>query len=531
MLLTARKDGPYSWADQRRGKSPSSTSPQPGSEYAELEAQAEAEAEAAASKEWRLGGGSVKAGIDPSTYLSRVVYFDWVVGYGHHSMAVDVAATDALWLALEPNAYHNGSIGPTVDGGESESESESMPQPQPLRPGKGMWEAAEAAGYNGPLNSVDINRYFLYDENRRGVDLTLPAPGAAGSLSANAIIATHRGGVRPPPPPLPPAPSAPYVLNVSSTTPSHTVCGAGEEVVITVTFSAPVAVYCAGGHVEEWDHTASSTSTASTSSASTSTASTRTSTRSGSATGSASSHTSKGHHPYDTGCPRLALDMGHGDGVAGVDRDGAPLRGDGGGAAGWTEEPTRATSTKATSHTHGGRGGSTQAHTHTHAYTHRHAHTPGGGAAGGVGSAGRRAVYIGGNLTDTLSFAYTVSVGDMADPLDYLDTRPAAKTQRFSRALEVPEGGAAITAVGYGPPQTPPPTPPPSSSPFSAPASAPAPRPSSSPAGLLDAKLALSVAPVVHAVVFLPLPGVPGSLAANTKLTIDTNGGSTLRNR
>ena len=100
--------------------------------------------------------------------------------------------------------------------------------------------------------------------------------------------------------------------------------------------------------------------------------------------------------------------------------------------------------------------------------THRHAHTPGGGAAGGVGSAGRRAVYIGGNLTDTLSFAYTVSVGDMADPLDYLDTRPAAKTQRFSRALMVPEGGAAITAVGYGPPQAPPTTLATSSSPRSA---------------------------------------------------------------
>lgn len=133
-------------------------------------------------------------------------------------------------------------------------------------------------------------------------------------------------------------------------------------------------------------------------------------------------------------------------------------------------------------------------------------------------------MYIGGNLTDTLSFAYTISVGDMADPLDYLDTRPAAKTQRFSRALIVPEGGAAITAVGYGPPQAPPTTLAPSSSPRSAPASAPAPPPSSSPTGLLDAKQALSVAPIVHAVVFLPLPGAPGSLAANANLTIDTSG-------
>ncbi|CAM9396048.1 unnamed protein product, partial [Phaeothamnion confervicola] len=55
--------------------------------------------------------------------------------------------------------------------------------------------------------------------------------------------------------------------------------------------------------------------------------------------------------------------------------------------------------------------------------------------AGGGSSLDRRALYVGGNMTDTLTFRYVVAEGDAAPLLDYLDTRAAGSRQRFSEAL------------------------------------------------------------------------------------------------
>lgn len=48
-----------------------------------------------------------------------------------------------------------------------------------------------------------------------------------------------------------------------------------------------------------------------------------------------------------------------------------------------------------------------------------------------------KASYAGGNLTDTLTFRYTVVEGDHTDTFDILDTR-TTRRQRFSTALVRP---------------------------------------------------------------------------------------------
>jgi hypothetical protein len=109
------------------------------------------------------------------------------------------------------------------------------------------------------------------------------------------------------------------------------------------------------------------------------------------------------------------------------------------------------------------------------------------------------ATFAGGNGTAQLTFLYVVRPGDAAASLDYADTRPAARTQRFSRALVLPcdLAGSDCHRVGPGDGQ----------------------------AALLLRALDPSTGrppdPAVHVVGFLPLPGSRASLAP-FNVSIDT---------
>jgi len=108
------------------------------------------------------------------------------------------------------------------------------------------------------------------------------------------------------------------------------------------------------------------------------------------------------------------------------------------------------------------------------------------------------ATYTSGNNTATLSFEYAVRSGDGPVHLDYVDTRPAAKTQRYSRALVLPcealQGGKCRAATGS----------------------------SSSIVRSIDPLTNAPPTPPVHAITFLPVPGTPLSLGA-FNLTLETS--------
>jgi len=112
--------------------------------------------------------------------------------------------------------------------------------------------------------------------------------------------------------------------------------------------------------------------------------------------------------------------------------------------------------------------------------------------------------YCAGNGTATLSFRYDVKDGDCTAALDYADTRPAARTQRYSRALVLPcEAGSIASAMSC--------------------------RRARGGAGLsaarivraLDPLTELPPSPEVHAVTFLPVPGSAASLG-RYNITIDS---------
>jgi len=61
--------------------------------------------------------------------------------------------------------------------------------------------------------------------------------------------------------------------------------------------------------------------------------------------------------------------------------------------------------------------------------------------------------YLKGNNTKDITFIYTVKPGDQTNQLDYVDTRPAARTQKFSRAIIVPcdqPGKGCVRQTGDG---------------------------------------------------------------------------------
>ena len=109
------------------------------------------------------------------------------------------------------------------------------------------------------------------------------------------------------------------------------------------------------------------------------------------------------------------------------------------------------------------------------------------------------AMYVSGNNTSTLTFEYQVRSGDGPVHLDYVDTRPAAKTQRYSRALVLPcealQGGKCRASVAAS---------------------------SSSIVRSIDPLTNEPPTPPVHAITFLPVPGTPLSLGA-FNLTLETS--------